>query len=164
MLLNGLSACSASGKETDLEEKTTTAGTGEKSTSENKAQISAQEDKLEVNKAKAVLKEFFSADSIHFKCLVTYKRYDAPPVDPKTFEVWTKGMKYRSDEYESGSIKFIITVVDNKAVLFSMKSKSHQRHYGLRKTTLITTNGMFRWQIKAYRAVTADSIYLPSTG
>ncbi|MBN2883831.1 MAG: hypothetical protein JXN10_09900, partial [Clostridia bacterium] len=79
---------------------------------------------LDAGKAREVLKEFLTADSLHMKCVVTYKPYDPSPVDPKTFELWIKGLAYRSDEYEGTNIKFTIIVKDNEARQYSMKSKN----------------------------------------
>ena len=80
------------------------------------------DEELNPLKAKAALDEFLTADSLHMKCFVTYKLYDPSPVDPKTFELWTRGMSYRSDEYEGNNIKFTIIVQDTDAKQYSMKS------------------------------------------
>jgi hypothetical protein len=86
--------------------------------------IEPVDEKLDPLKARAVLDEFLTADSLHLKCVVTYKPYDPSPVDPKIFEVWTKGLWYRSDEYEGSGIKFTIVVKEKDAKQYSMKSKN----------------------------------------
>lgn len=80
------------------------------------------EEELDSGKAREVLREFLTAQSLHMKCVVTYLPYDPSPVAPKTFELWTRGMSYRSDEYEGNNIKFTIIVKEKDAKQYSMKS------------------------------------------
>ena len=87
-------------------------------------QKTGEREKVDLAKAKAVLEKFLKADSLHLRIQTTYKVFDPSPVNPKTFELWLRGMDYRNDEYEGNTIKFITIIRNKEAKQYSLNTKN----------------------------------------
>ena len=111
-------------EQTASENKQVTSAETTQQTTESTVPKTTVSEKLDIAKAKSVLIDFLTANSLHLKCMVTYKTYDPSVVEPKLFEVWTKGNYYRCDEYLGEAIRFRIIVKDKDAKQYSMATKS----------------------------------------
>jgi hypothetical protein len=125
-IITALILCSCSGgagtAKTTVTGKPTSASV-ETKFSETTKQTSQKPENLSTAKAKKVLERFLNADDLHLKMLVTYKTYNPSPVDPKTFELWSRGLNYRSNEYLGDNIKFVTIVKGKDAKQYSMETK-----------------------------------------